>query len=85
MRWRRNVQDGALQEVGLMAGAQDEEKLGASRRLRRELDYQNQVRDHAADESDRPDELLQQRLISVNSFRRGFEWPVLAGVHRALS
>jgi hypothetical protein len=41
--------------------------------LRGELDYQNQVRDHAADESDRPDELLQQRLISVSGIRCGFE------------
>jgi hypothetical protein len=62
---------------------QDEEKLGASRRLRGELGYENQVRHHAADENDRPDKLLQQRLISVNAIRRGFEWPVLTGVHRA--
>jgi hypothetical protein len=48
-----------------------------------ELDHQNQVRDHAADENDRPDKLLQQGLISVNAIRRRFEWPVLAGVHRA--
>jgi hypothetical protein len=59
------------------------EKLGESRRLRREQSYQNQARDHAADESDRPDKLLQQSLISVNALRRGLEWPVLAGVHRA--
>ena len=47
--------------------------------------------DHAADESDRPDKpdkVLQQRLISVNGIRRGFEWrgfewPVFASVHRA--
>jgi hypothetical protein len=51
--------------------------------LRGELDYQNQVRDHAADESDRPDKLLQQRLTSVNGIRRGFESPVVAGVHLA--
>ena len=62
---------------------QDEDKLGASRRLRGELDYKNQVCDHAADENDRPDKLLQQRLISVNAIRREFEWPVLAGAHRA--
>jgi hypothetical protein len=37
---------------------QDMEQLGAGRRLRGELDDQNQVRDHAADESDRPDKLL---------------------------
>jgi hypothetical protein len=59
--------------------------FGAIRRLRGELDYQNQVRDHATDESDGPYKLLQQRLISVNSIRRRFEWPVLTGVHRALS
>jgi hypothetical protein len=59
------------------------EQLGAGRGLRGELDDQNQVRDHAADESDRPDKLLQQRLISVHAIRRGFGWPVLAGVHRA--
>ena len=52
--------------------------------LRGELDFQNQVRDHAAaDESDRPDKLLQQRLTSVNGIRRGFESPVVAGVHLA--
>jgi hypothetical protein len=59
------------------------EKVGASRRLRSEQGHQNQARDHAADESDRPDKLLQQRVISVNGIRRGFEWPVLPGVHRA--
>jgi hypothetical protein len=59
------------------------ERLGAGSRLRGEQGYQNQARDHAADESDRPDKLLQQRVISVNAIRRGFEWPVLAGVHRA--
>jgi hypothetical protein len=37
---------------GTVKEHQDEEKLGASRRLRGELDYQNQVRNHAADESD---------------------------------
>ena len=58
------------------------EKLGASR-LRGELGYQNQVRDHGADENDRPDKLLPQRLISLNAIRRGFDWAVLAGVHRA--
>jgi hypothetical protein len=42
-----------------------------------------QVRDHAADENDRLDKLLQQRLISVIGVRRGFEGPVLAGVHGA--
>ena len=31
-----------------------------------ELHDQNQERDYAADESDRPDSLLQERLISVN-------------------
>jgi hypothetical protein len=59
------------------------EQFGASRRLRRELGYQNQVRDHAEDESDGPDKLLQQRLISVNAIRRMFEWPVLVGFHSA--
>jgi hypothetical protein len=62
---------------------QDVVEFGASRCLRGELDYQNQVRDHAADENDRPDKLLQQRLISVSAIRWGFEWPVLPGVHRA--
>jgi hypothetical protein len=56
-----------------------------ARRLRGEQGYQNQARDHAADESDRPDKLLQQRLISVNAIRRWFEWPVLAGAHVLLS
>jgi hypothetical protein len=40
-------------------GVAAEAPLGA------ELDHQNQVRDHAADENDRPDKLLQQRLIFV--------------------
>ena len=31
-----------------------------------EVDYENQVRDHAADESGRPDNLCQECLISVN-------------------
>ena len=50
---------------------------------RSELDHQRQDRDHGADESDGPDKLLQQGLISVNGIRRGFEGPVLPGVHRA--
>ncbi len=51
------------------------QQLGASRRLRGGADYQNRVRDHAADESDRPDKLLQQPLISVNGFGAGSNGP----------
>jgi hypothetical protein len=71
------------------AQKQDVEKLGASAAYEAnwttrtgELDFQNQVRDHAAEESDRPHKLLQQRLISLNEIG-AFESPVLAGVHRA--
>jgi hypothetical protein len=55
-----------------VAEHQDLEKLRASRRLSGELGDQNQVRNHAADESDRPDKLLQQRVVSVSGIRRGF-------------
>jgi hypothetical protein len=57
-------------------------ELGARRHLGGQLDYQNQVRDHAADESDRPDKLLQQRLISLNGIRRGSRCGCTRGFRR---
>jgi GNAT superfamily N-acetyltransferase len=53
--------------------------------LRGELDYQNQVRDHAADESDRPDKLLQQRLIRLNGIRLGSRCRCTRGFRRPCS
>ena len=41
-----------------------------------ELRDQNQERDYAADESNRPDSLLQERLISVNGIITVERFPV---------